>query len=161
MSVAQGGPGLPIFDNAVLEYFSHRMLTWSSNRFRQSPTAVEVSAAAGIYIVINVMCILAIEVLFPQLSDAKDHEIQAIFYVEDNATFLLETGYHKPLHTLKLHDVTDMCALLTDYYCMVKAEMDQFLEGLDMAGVAIYVKSHPHIMKPLLQYVPQSIDVGK
>ena len=52
--------------------------------------------------------------------------------------------------------MTDMCALLTDYHCMVKvkAEMDQFLEGLDIAGVAVNVKSQPHIMKPAFQYVP-------
>lgn len=98
-----------------------------------------------------------------QLSKAtKDHDVQAIFNVEDNANLLLETGYDKPIHTLKLQDVSNVCAAMTDYHCMLKAKasMDQFMQGLDMCGVAEYVKTHPHLMKPFFHQIQQKMDAG-
>ena len=53
-------------------------------------------------------------------------------------------------------------AALTDYHCMikVKAAMDQFLEGLQMGGVADYIKTHPQLLEPFLHHIPQKIDQG-
>ena len=99
-----------------------------------------------------------------QLFDASvDHEVQAIFFDDDNANLLLETGCDKPMQTLGLQDISDVRAAMTDYHCMlkVKAAMDQFMEGLDMGGVAEYVKSHLHLMKPFLHGVCQEMDAGR
>lgn len=101
---------------------------------------------------------------FSQLSTAKqDHEICSIFAIDENASILLETGYNKPLHRLSLGDVADIRASVVDYHCMikVKAAMDQFMEGLDMGGIADYVRTHLDLIRPLLQHMPQSINPGK
>ena len=61
---------------------------------------------------------------------------------------MFETGYDKPLSQLQKDDVESLQAALTDYHCMikVKAAMDQFLEGLQMGGVADYIKTHPQLL---------------
>lgn len=95
--------------------------------------------------------------------EAKNGDgIKVIFEDEENSTLLFETGYDKPLNQLELDDVEGIKAALTDYHCMVKvkAAMDQFLDGLHMGGVAEYVKSHLHLLKPLLQHVPHRVDPG-
>lgn len=71
-------------------------------------------------------------------------------------------GYDKPSHILGLLDVVDIRAAITDYHCMmkVKAAMDQFVEGLDMGGIADYVKTHLDLIRPLLQYIPQNMNPG-
>ena len=49
------------------------------------------------------------------------------------------------------------------YHCMikVKAAMDQFMEGLDMGGIADYVRTHLDLIRPLLQHMTHSINPGK
>ena len=75
---------------------------------------------------------------------------------------MFETGYDKPLTQLDKEDAEGLRGALTDYHCMVKvkAAMDQFSRGLEMGGVAEYIKSHLLLLKPLLQHIPQKIDQG-
>ena len=117
----------------------------------------EMDICCVLYVLIVLSCLVQLS------AGKKDHEICSIFAIEENASLLLETGYEKPLHTLTLQDIGDIRAAMTDYHCMikVKAAMDQFLEGLEMGGVAGYLKTNPDLFRPLLQHIPQEIDTGK
>ena len=77
--------------------------------------------------------------------------MKGLFEVEDNASILLETGYHKPLSTLTVTDVPMLCNALRSHHGIikVKAELDQFCEGLETLGVLQSVKKHPNLMRPL------------
>lgn len=70
---------------------------------------------------------------------------------EEYEALLLETGFNKPLFSLKLSDVEVIQMSLLDYHCIVKVKalMDQFKEGLDQVGLCKFVKSHPDELKPM------------
>ena len=94
------------------------------------------------------------------LSQAQNNEeVKTIFENEDNSALLFETGYHKPLSQLEIDDVEGLRAALTNYHCIikVKAAMHQFLEGLQMGGVAEYTRTHPQLLKPFLQHIPLKV----
>lgn len=88
-------------------------------------------------------------------------DMKVLFEIDEASEMLLSTGYRKALSRLSLEDKANIRAALLDYHCMlkVKAEMDQFGEGLADAGVLQYVKQYPGIMKPLFtcdEYKPVS-----
>ncbi len=74
-----------------------------------------------------------------------------LFQNEVAIDLLLATGYRKALCSLCLEDRDSIQSALLDYHCMlkVKAEMDQFSEGLADVGVLKYVKKYPDLMKSL------------
>ena len=55
------------------------------------------------------------------------------------------------MSALSLQDRDDIVSVVTTYHTIVKvkAEVDQFLDGLQSLGVHDYIKSHPDLMKPL------------
>ena len=88
--------------------------------------------------------------IFPQIDGAEaDDDVKLLFNVEEAAELLLATGYRKAICRLGLEDKESLTAALLDYHCLlkVKAEMDQFANGLEEVGVLQYVKEHPN-MKP-------------
>ena len=70
-----------------------------------------------------------------------------------------ETGFRKPLSLLCLCDRRDLCAKLKCHFTIVKvkAELDQFAEGLKCCGVLEYMKKFPDIMRPLLVADPATV----
>jgi len=81
-----------------------------------------------------------------------DCEFQAIFS-EDEAmlTQLLGVGYHKAVCNLSLSDRSEIISTITDFnlFIKVKAAMDDFREGLDSAGLLIFMKEYPEFLQPL------------
>ena len=61
-------------------------------------------------------------------------------------SFLAETGYKKPP---RLSDKFEMCSTLKQYHTItkIKAELDQFMEGLETMGVLNMMKQHSDVMK--------------
>lgn len=59
---------------------------------------------------------------------------------------LLESGYRK---TVKLDNTNEIIATLTSWHTLVKikAELDQFLEGLECLGIHTYIKRYPELMR--------------
>ena len=95
---------------------------------------------------------MLITVLPLQLSSAKDDlTLKTLFEDEQWQTLLLETGYRKPLSCLTQQDTSGIKRILRNFYTFVrvKAEIDQFLEGLSCLGVIDAVKKHPMLMQPL------------
>ena len=67
-------------------------------------------------------------------------------------SLLLETGFTRLPQDLGVADKDDITTSLKQYHCMIKlkAEMDQFCEGLDKLNVLKCVREHPVVMKELL-----------
>lgn len=93
-----------------------------------------------------------------QIVEAKtDSELQQAFHSEEMMAQLLETGYCKPISQITLMQRRGLAATLTSYhlYMKVKACMDQFSEGLELAGLGKYIKLYPDVLRPLF------VDEGK
>ena len=78
-------------------------------------------------------------------------ELRAVFAIDEAAELILSTGFRKPLCSLALEDKASLKSILLDYHCMlkVKAEMDQFAEGLKTLGVLDMVKNYPDLFSSL------------
>lgn len=61
-------------------------------------------------------------------------------------SYLAETGYKKPP---RVGNKFEMCSILKQYHTItkVKAELDQFIEGLETMGVLNMMKQQSEIMK--------------
>ena len=85
-----------------------------------------------------------------QLNNAEnDLDVQMTFYVDEAAELLMETGFKKPLKHLQMADREHLQSVLLLYHCIlkVKAEMDQFREGLSTLGVLTALENNSSLMK--------------
>ena len=83
-----------------------------------------------------------------------DEELQFLFSEQNSEkaddSIIYETGYRKALCKLTLKDVPELKQTLRDYSLVkVKAELDQFSEGLNTLGVLSKMKKYPALMAPL------------
>ena len=86
--------------------------------------------------------------------------LQAIFDDSATADIVLETGYRKPLGTVS--DKEEIIRVLKRYHTLikVKAEIDQFIEGLQCLGIDHLIKEHPDLMEPLFVNKNKSLTAG-
>ena len=87
-----------------------------------------------------------------QIDDAEDaDDLRAVFGMDESAELLLSTGFRKPICQLIIEDKECLRSVLLDYHCLlkVKAEMDQFAEGLMSLGVLEMMKRYPELLSPL------------
>ena len=92
-----------------------------------------------------------------QITDAQDaDDLHAVFAMDEAAELLLSTGFRKPICSLAMEDKECLRLVLLDYHCLlkVKAEMDQFAEGLKSLGVLDMMKRHPDLFSSLLMVAP-------
>ena len=82
--------------------------------------------------------------------------------IDEEEILLCETGYRKPVCSLKLVDKPSLLATLLDYHLMikVKAEMDQFKEGLHTLGFYEDFKSNPFLWEPYFMNVNEQLTSG-
>lgn len=71
--------------------------------------------------------------------------------MDEAAEMLMGMGCKKPISKLKIDDKSMLKSSLIDYYCLlkVKAEMDQFAEGLKDLGLLETMRHHPSLFKSL------------
>lgn len=76
---------------------------------------------------------------------------------------LFPTGFRKPVCSLGVADKSVLKSSLIDYHCLlkVKAEMDQFADGLASLGILDAVKKQPEVMKPLFVAQKCNLSAGK
>lgn len=82
---------------------------------------------------------------------SNDSSLQEIIQEEDNATRLLEAGYSKSLRAVSLDDRNGIISTLLTFHLFlkVKAVMDQFREGLEVAGLLKFLTTYTDLMRPL------------
>ena len=88
--------------------------------------------------------------------------LQEIFDDSDTADIILETGYRKPLGTITVSDGEEIIRVLKRYHTLikVKAEIDQFIEGLQCLGIDRCIKEHPELKEPLFVNRSKSLTAG-
>ena len=88
--------------------------------------------------------------------------MRATLAIEEISDLILQTGYRKPILTLKLEDRVDIVATLIDYHLMIKVKsaMDQYMEGLTVLGLLNRVQQHPSTWKPLFMKHTQRLTTG-
>ena len=61
-----------------------------------------------------------------------------------------------------MSDKLTLTSTLLDYHCMVKvkAQMDQFAEGLEELGVLMLIRRYPEVSKPLFVAVSKAMSAG-
>ena len=91
----------------------------------------------------------------------SEESLQSIFYDEQRAALLNDTGFRKPLNLIKLDDKEELVHVLCQYYSFVKGrlELDSFIEGLNVCDVLGMMQQYPLLMRPLL--TSSSIELTK
>ena len=92
----------------------------------------------------------------------NDDDIKLCFSIDEGASLLNETGYRKAVCSLKLSDRPAVLGALLDYHLMikVKAEMDQFKEGLQTLGYLEALQSNPSIWQEYFLYADVLLTAG-
>ena len=82
---------------------------------------------------------------------SNDSSLQKVFQEDDMSARLIEAGYSKSLYALSLNDASGMGSTLLTFHLFlkVKAVMDQFKEGLEMAGLLPFMTKYADLMRPL------------
>ena len=95
-------------------------------------------------------------------SATDDKSLQEIFYDSDTSGLLLETGYRKPLTCVTLNDREEIAVVLKLYHTLikVKAEIDQFVDGLQCLGIDWYIKQYPELMESVFVNEPKTLTAG-
>ena len=77
----------------------------------------------------------------------NDDDIKICFSIDEGSSLLNDTGYRKAVCSLTLSDRPAIMSALLDYHLMikVKAEMDQFKEGLQTLGYLEVLQSDPSL----------------
>ena len=80
----------------------------------------------------------------------------------DACDALLECGFTKPLLKLTLDDVSQLInsATLHSTLLRIKSELDQFLDGLNQAGVLHSIQQYPDLFHPLFVCSGSPISAG-
>ena len=74
-----------------------------------------------------------------------DAEVQKTLAMDETMDLVLATGFPKPLQMLRVGDVQEVIQMLLQYhlFAKVKAEMDQFTDGLKALGFLDLLRQNP------------------
>lgn len=75
-----------------------------------------------------------------------------MFAIDEGMDLLVATGFHKPVCSIKITDCPAILSALVEYHLMakMKAEMDQFKEGLDVLGFLDVVRRNTDMLVAVL-----------
>lgn len=81
----------------------------------------------------------------------------------ESCDVLVECGFIKPLATIKISDVPQLlkCASLHSTVLRIKSELDQFIGGLNTAGVLSAIRDHPELFSSLFVFEGHSLTAGE
>ncbi|XP_019857667.1 PREDICTED: G2/M phase-specific E3 ubiquitin-protein ligase-like [Amphimedon queenslandica] len=133
MSVVQDGFGFPMLAPSIYEYMVTGTCTCTNIPVQDIPEP-RVSSL--------VLMICSAETV---------EELKSIFDDDTYANALFETGYKKPISSLTLHNKEELTNVISTYHTLikVKAQIDQFVKGLESLNIHSYMVKFPAIMKTL------------
>lgn len=75
---------------------------------------------------------------------------------------LLACGFTKPIATLVHRDLCQLieCVTLHTTIFQIKAELDQFMQGLNDAGVLEMLQAHPHVFHSFFLHSSEPLSAG-
>ena len=82
--------------------------------------------------------------------------------MDEALDLLITTGFRKPVSLLSISDRFTLSSALLDFHLMarVKAEMDQFCEGLQTLGLLNAVRATPTTWEPYFTQIDTSHTPG-
>ena len=99
------------------------------------------------------MCYIhKIKFLFTNISLAgNDEALRGVLQKETVLTCMSDVGFTKPLSTVRLAHKDEIISTIVTFHLFikVKAVMDQFKEGLGVAGLLQHIKKYYDLMTPL------------
>lgn len=100
--------------------------------------------------------------MFFKLSNATD-EKEARATAIESCNILLECGLTKPLATLKMEDIPQIVksASLHSTILRIKSELDQFISGLESAGLLPAIRKYPDLFSPMFEYQGATLTAGE
>ena len=86
-----------------------------------------------------------------------------IFNVDEASELLFATGFRKAVCSLGVANKPILKSNLIDFHCLmiVKAEMDQFADGLSSLGILHAIRKQSDVMKPLFVAQKCKLTAGK
>ena len=91
----------------------------------------------------------------------SDESLRVLFQSLEYEPVLLESGYPKPLVSLQMADKTTIKQTLKAQVLLwVKAEIDQFCDGLRTCEVIEYIRKYPTLMAPWFMQTLVSLTPG-
>ena len=94
-----------------------------------------------------------------QIGEAEtDEQLKLVFDQEPEQSLVYDTGYNKAMCLITLNDNKCLKTALRDHYSVIKikAEVDQFIEGLRTLDVLDCIKKCPALMRQLFCYQPRN-----
>ena len=115
---------------------------------------------------IRPLCTLAFPFALPPSSQLDkvecDQSLRMLF--SENSGFesiILETGFRKPLSLLVLEDKSRIQEVIKAHVILrVKAELDQFCQGLVTCGIHDAMQNHPTLMAPCFLWTGVDLTPG-
>lgn len=94
--------------------------------------------------------------------DENDDDVKVCFSIDEGENLLSETGYHKPVCSMKLSDRPSIVPTLLGYHLTikVKVETDQFKEGLQTLGFLEALQSNPKMREPYFMNIEEPLTTG-
>ena len=164
MSIVQDGMGCPFFAPCVYGYCCGQALTDVTPDVMDIPDPGACSVAKKVQLLLLFpveMCQWYVLVPFLQIASAEGPEFDDARVVTDSWVIqkLMDAGYTKAL--LYTHK-QDMLSTLASHYCLlnVKAELDQFCEGLETLGLLAEIKNHPQVFRCLFVSGENALTAG-
>ncbi len=162
MSIVQGGSGIPAFHPSVYRY----ICTGTYLGVMDDDTAIPDEQVRTLLRDVShfrhpcgFQC-----VVYPfQITDADtDEKLRLVFEKDDNVALVCETGYTKALCLVSMADKEGLKNALRDYHSLIKikAELDQFTEGLRTCEILTYVQKYSELMRPLFCQQPSILSKG-
>lgn len=98
------------------------------------------------------MCLLLNKSPLQKISMAGSNEALRCVLQEENALICMsDVGFTKPLSTIRLADKEEIISTIVTFHLFikVKAVMDQFKEGLEVAGLLQHMKKYYDLITPM------------
>ena len=91
-----------------------------------------------------------------------DDELRMVFAIDEAASFLMETGFKKPLSKLVMNEKSCLRSTLIDFHCILKskAAIDQLAEGLENLNILYVMRQYPELMRPLFMNPAKPLTAG-
>ena len=92
----------------------------------------------------------------------NDTELRMVFIMDEALDLLTATGYRKAAAQLTLDERHNVVDALLDYHLMgkVKAEMDQFIDGLGCIGLLEALRENPASFAAFFLYTDVKLTPG-
>ena len=166
MSLVQGGSGYPFFAPSTFAYLCGEdpcTITVNENEVPSKEVCLTLEKVCFPIIMVCRRTVALFFFLYMNQITAVGSDIPKLRECAlDACDMLTACGFTKPIATLVEDDVCQLikCVTLHSTIFQIKAELDQFIQGLSDAGVLEMLQNHAHLLQSFFVYSPQLLTAG-